>query len=55
MAVTGISITADSRNIEKPAVTLVIEFPAWHDAKRGQHPFDSSPVQKKGKETEKRA
>jgi hypothetical protein len=41
LAISSLSITADSRNVEKPSVMLVIEWPIWRDAKKGQHPFDA--------------
>ena len=40
LAVQGISIAADTKNIERPAVMLVLEWPTWRDAKKGQHPFE---------------
>ncbi len=55
LAITGISIQTDSRNIEKPVITMIIEWPSWRDPKKGQHPFESGAGVKQVKEAKKGA
>lgn len=49
LAVSGLSIAADTRNVEKLQVMLMLEWPSWRDPKQGVDPFVSKapPVRKK--------
>lgn len=47
LAITGIAILADTRNVEYPSTVLIIEWPSWRDAKRGANPFASTAGEKK--------
>jgi hypothetical protein len=54
--IASLSISADPRSVETPAVVMVIEWPSWHDPKNGQHPFDDGNKDvKKGKEARRSA
>ena len=55
LAITGVLISSDSKNIEKMAVTLMLEWPSWRDPKQGQHPFETNGNATEKKETKKSA